>query len=71
MTDFRNDVEYITTAKATFEFSLTNQEAFEIVHNPKGKVAKEMRKYVSEMVTSVAKKCLKQFKEDKTKRDVM
>lgn len=66
-----SDKEFITTAKATFEFSLTNQEAYEIIHNPRGKIAKSMRKYVSDMVTSVAKKCLKQFAEDKVTKGVM
>ena len=44
-----SDTEFITTAKATFEFSLTNQEAYEVVHNPRGKIAKSIRKYVSEI----------------------
>lgn len=65
------DTEFITTAKATFEFSITNQEAYEIVHNPRGKIAKSIRKYVSEMVDSVAKKCLRQFAEEKVKKDIL
>lgn len=63
--------EFITTAKATFEFTITNQEAYEIVHNPRGKIAKSIRKYVSTMVDSVAKKCLKQFAEEKVKKDIL
>ena len=66
-----NDTEFITTAKATFEFSITNQEAYEIVHNPRGKIAKSIRKYVGKMVDSVAKKCLRKFSEEKIKKDIL
>lgn len=55
----------INTVKASIDISLTSDEAYEIVHNPKGKVAKEFRKYLSELMYGIGKLCLKKHEQIK------
>lgn len=55
----------ISTVKASIDISLTSDEANEIVHNPRGKVAKAFRRYLSEMMGGIAKLCLEKHKEMK------
>ena len=57
----------VYTVEVDFKFKITSEEAYEILKNPKGKVAKEMRKYLSEFLNGISKKCLKYEKEEKKK----
>lgn len=63
----------ISTVNAKIEISLTSDEAYEIVHNPRGKVAKEFRRYLSEMMSGIGKLCLKKHRElqEEEKRNEM
>ena len=55
----------ITVLTCNFKIDLTNEEAYDIVHNKNGKVAKANRKYLNDLLTLCAKKCLDEFKKDK------
>lgn len=62
-----NKPKEIYIVETDFKFKLTSDEAYEILKNPKGKVAKNMRKYLTEFLNEVARKCLKYEKEEKKK----
>lgn len=47
----------------TFSLKLTSEEAFEIVNNKRGKVAKANRKYMNDLLYEIAKKCLRKCEE--------
>lgn len=51
----------ILTLTAHIDLPVTSDEAFEYVHNPRGKTAKELRKYLSDLMTGICKKCLKEL----------
>lgn len=42
---------------------ITSEEAYEVVHNGRGKVAKKFRRYLSECLDTACRKCLKLAKE--------
>lgn len=46
----------IAIAKITFTFGMTEEEADEILNNPKGQIARKMRKYAYSLVKAAAKK---------------
>jgi len=52
----------IGVATCKFEFQLTTDEAYQIVHNKNGKVAKANRKYLNELLEHVARQCLEEHK---------
>lgn len=60
----------IQIATCTLQVKMTSDEAFEIVHNPRGKVAKQLRKYFTELINGVAKKTLKKMEEDNISKSV-
>lgn len=60
----------IQIATCTLQIRITADEAFEIVHNPRGKVAKQLRKYFTELINGVAKKTLKKMREDNISKSV-
>lgn len=55
----------ISIATCEFEFKITSDEAYQILHNKNGKIAKNMRKYLSNVLEHVAKKCLEDEKKNK------
>lgn len=55
----------VYTCQTTIDFKMTSSEAYEVLKNPKGKVAKSLRKYLSDFLTEVAKKTLAYEKEIK------
>lgn len=55
----KNDPTMIQIATVSFKFSMTRDEAFEVLKNPRGKVAKEFRRYMADVVEATAKKVLK------------
>lgn len=59
--------EEVYTAEADFKFKITSDEAYEVLKNPRGKVAKEIRKYLSDFLIGISKKCLAYEKEEKEK----
>lgn len=61
----KNNEKQITVLSCNFKFQLTNEEAYDIIHNKNGKVAKANRKYLNDLLVMAAKKCLEEFKKDK------
>lgn len=54
----------------SFEFPITNQEAYEYKKNPKGKVAKVLRKYILGVMDAACDKCLEEYKKEKENFDI-
>lgn len=48
---------------AKVDIIVTSDEAFEYVKNPKGKTAKLLRRYLSELMLGICKKCIKTHNE--------
>lgn len=57
----------VYTVCTSIDFRITSEEAYEVLKNPKGKVAKGIRKYLSDFLIGVSKKCLAYEKEEKEK----
>lgn len=64
----KQNEKQITVLSCNFKFQLTNEEAYDIVHNKNGKVAKANRKYLNDLLTMAAKKCLEEYDKDKKER---
>lgn len=54
----------ITVLTVSFKFPMTNEEAYEVLKNKNGKVAKKFRKYLNDVLEATAKKCLEEYKKD-------
>ena len=54
----------LTVLTVSFKFPMTNEEAYEILKNKNGKIAKKFRKYLNEVLEVTAKKCLDEYKKD-------
>lgn len=42
---------------------ITSIEAYEVINNPRGKIAKDLRRYLTDVLNATCKKCLKVAKE--------
>lgn len=47
----------VVVLTASFRFPMTEDEAYEILKNKNGKVAKKFRKYMNDVLVATAKKC--------------
>lgn len=56
------DGRTIVVLTASFKFPMTEDEAFEILKNKNGKVAKKFRKYMNDVLVATAKKCTQEAK---------
>lgn len=54
------DVEEITLCKVCFKFPMTEDECKELVNNPKGQIARNLKKYLTSTLTLAARKFLEQ-----------
>lgn len=45
------------------ELPITSIEAYEVLNNPRGKIAKDLRKYLTDVLNATCKKCLKVARE--------
>ncbi|MCM1324178.1 MAG: hypothetical protein NC218_08445 [Acetobacter sp.] len=52
----------IVVLTVSFKFPMTEHEAFEVLKNKNGKVAKQFRKYLNGVLEATAKKCLAEAK---------
>ena len=52
----------IVVLTASFKFPMTEDEAYELLKNKNGKVAKKFRKYMNDVLEATAKKCLEEAK---------
>lgn len=60
----------VFTCSTKLEFKMTSSEAYEVLKNPKGKVAKNLRRYMTEFLQEMAKSTLayeKKIKEEELK----
>lgn len=58
----KKDTRTIVVLTASFKFPMTEDEAFEILKNKNGKVAKKFRKYMNDVLVATAKKCIQEAK---------
>lgn len=59
----------VLTLTAHIDLPVTSDEAFEYVYNPKGKIAKELRRYLGDLMTGICKKCLKELAEKEASKE--
>ncbi|MCM1324117.1 MAG: A10/OS-D family protein [Acetobacter sp.] len=45
------------------DLPITSDEAYEYLKNPRGKTAKELRRYLSDVMSTLCAKCLEKQKE--------
>lgn len=57
--------------QCNFTLQITSDEAFQFIHNPQGKVAKGLRKYMNDLLGAIARKCLADEKQCKFERNEM
>ena len=61
--DKQEEKKIVKVLDCTFTLKLTDEEAYEIVHNKKGAVAKANKKYMNDLLVEIAKKCLAKCEE--------
>lgn len=59
----QEEKKIVKVLDCTFTLKLTDEEAYEIVHNKKGAVAKANKKYMNNLLVEIAKKCLAKCEE--------
>lgn len=59
----QEEKKIVKVLDCTFTLKLTDEEAYEIVHNKKGAVAKANKKYMNDLLVEIAKKCLAKCEE--------
>lgn len=64
----KSNGKQITVLSCNFKFQLTNEEAYDIIYNKNGKVAKANRKYLNDLLVMAARKCLEEFDKDKAEK---
>lgn len=58
-----NKPKSLVTMTVHLDLPITSDEAYEYVKNPRGKIAKELRNYLSNVMQTLCKKCLKKQEE--------
>ncbi len=52
----------VVVVTASFKFPMSEDEAFDIIKNKNGKIAKRYRKYLNDVMVATAHKCLAEAK---------
>lgn len=60
----------VYTCTTKLEFKMTSSEAYEVLKNPKGKVAKNLRRYMTEFLQQMAKSTLTYEKQIKAEEEL-